>query len=115
MCAEGVGGIDGGEVDDTRLVIRVFAILLLTRLMFLWLIQRLGFIGVETVLSRLSEWRFISFLGVGWDRSNDLFLVLSWGKNAILGAFSTEQSMGVWNWRDSFVVESRVDDKKFVL
>jgi hypothetical protein len=55
MCAEGVGGIDGGEVDDTRLVIRVFAILLLTRLMFLWLIQRLGFIGVETVLSRLSE------------------------------------------------------------
>jgi hypothetical protein len=55
MCAEGVGGIDGGEVDDTRLVIRVFATLLLTRFVFLWLIQRLGFIDVETVLSRLSE------------------------------------------------------------
>jgi hypothetical protein len=55
MCAEGVEEVDGGEVDSTRLGIRVFAILLLIRLMFLWLIRRLESIGVETALSRFSE------------------------------------------------------------
>jgi hypothetical protein len=55
MCAEGVEGVDGDEVDDTRLRIWFFVILLLIRLMFLWLIRRLEFIGVDTVLSRLSE------------------------------------------------------------
>jgi hypothetical protein len=55
MCAEGVDGVDGGEVDGTRLGIRVFSILLLTRLINSGRRIRHKNINVETVLSRLSE------------------------------------------------------------
>jgi hypothetical protein len=55
MSAEGGGRIDGGEVDGTRLGIWLFVILLLTRVMFLCLIQRVEFVGVETILSRLGK------------------------------------------------------------